>query len=162
MTKKIQIGGVIIRENLSLIKILGIENAPNRGGYIFQIFGDAGISMEFISTSETTTGKGSILICVENKNLAKAKSCLPAINREISPVKDTILNPVVMLTVYGPHFSEKPSVAAAFCTALGSADINILGVSTSINSVTCAIDQDDLEKAKIAINRSFEYPNYSS
>ncbi|MBC8455916.1 hypothetical protein H8D59_01590 [bacterium] len=158
MSKKIQIGGVIMRENLSLIKILGINNAPNSGGHIFRIFGDAGISMEFISTSETTTGKGSILICVEEKEHQKAKMLIPIIEREISPVKETIHNSVAMMTVYGPHFAEKPSIAAAFCVALGKAGINVLGVSTSINSVTCVIHQKKLNQAKIAIDKSFDYP----
>jgi len=158
MINKIQIGGVMLRKNLSLIKILGIENAPNSGGHIFQIFGDAGISMEFISTSETTTGKGSLLICVENKDHEKAKSLIPKIEKEISPVRDTIHNSVAMMTVYGPHFAEKPSIAAAFCNALGTTNINILGVSTSVNSVTCVVNQRDVASAQRAIDACFEYP----
>ena len=62
------------------------------------------------------------------------------------------------LTVYGPHFREKPAISGEMCSALGKADINILGISTSISSVCCLIKDEDFERAYGALLEVFQLP----
>lgn len=63
-----------------------------------------------------------------------------------------------MLGIYGPHFREKPAIAALFCVLLGNAGINILNLSSSISTISAIIDVRDLEKAKRVLLSEFELP----
>ncbi len=63
-----------------------------------------------------------------------------------------------ILGVYGPHFREKPAVAAHFCSAMGRVGINILGLSSSISTISAIIDIRDREKALDALMQVFKLP----
>jgi aspartokinase len=65
---------------------------------------------------------------------------------------------VSVIGIYGPHFREKPRLAAYFCQTLGKAGINILGLSSSISSISAVIVNDQLELARDALLKVFELP----
>jgi aspartate kinase len=60
--------------------------------------------------------------------------------------------------VFGPHFGQRSGVAGIMFSALASAGINILAISTSISSLSCIIDLDDMDKAVEAIHDAFQTP----
>ena len=62
------------------------------------------------------------------------------------------------VTVYGPHFREKPAISGEMCSALGHANVNILGISTSISSVCCLIKEEDFDTAYHSLLEVFELP----
>ncbi len=62
------------------------------------------------------------------------------------------------LTVYGPHFREKPAISGEMCSALGEAEVNILGISTSISSICCLIKDEDFDSAYDALLSVFDLP----
>ena len=65
---------------------------------------------------------------------------------------------VSVIGIYGPHFREKPRLAAKFCQVLGNAGINILGLSSSISSICAVIVNDELESARDSLLEAFELP----
>ena len=79
-------------------------------------------------------------------------------NVEAKALKISKIEYVSILGIYGPHFREKPGIAAAFCSVLGEAGINILGISSSISTFSCIIDVRDIEKAKKLLLSKFELP----
>ena len=77
-------------------------------------------------------------------------------NVEVKSLKISKIEYVSILGVYGPHFREKPGIAAVFCSLLGEAGVNILGISSSISTISCIIDVRDFEKAKSLLLTEFE------
>ena len=62
------------------------------------------------------------------------------------------------LTVYGPHFREKPAISGEMCSTLGKTNVNILGISTSISSICCLIKDEDFDRAYDALLKVFQLP----
>ncbi|MBC8214506.1 MAG: hypothetical protein ISR90_00350 [Candidatus Marinimicrobia bacterium] len=160
MSERIKIGGLFERTNLCMIEILGIKDEPGSAGHIFKLFSKHNISIEFITSSFSTTGGGSMSLGMSDEHCHKVEELSFSIEELIKPDKIVKRPAIAMLTVYGPHFAEKPRVAEIFCTELGNNKVNILGISTSINSITCVINKCDLFQAKEAINLKFELPEY--
>lgn len=65
---------------------------------------------------------------------------------------------IASLTVYGPHFREKPAISGEMCSTLGKANVNILGISTSISSVCCLIKDEEYYRAYDALLKVFQLP----
>jgi aspartokinase len=60
--------------------------------------------------------------------------------------------------MFGPHFGERPGIAGVMFSALASVGINILAISTSISSISCLIDVDDMDEAIQVLEETFELP----
>ncbi len=75
--------------------------------------------------------------------------------KEIRP--DLIIE-VGVISLFGPHFGEQPGIAGIMFSALASVGINILAISTSISSISCLIDADDMDEALQVLEETFELP----
>lgn len=160
MSEKIKIGGVIEHKHLCLMEVIGISNEPGIAGGIFQIFSSRKIPLEFISQSQTSEGFGTITLCLSEKYCQDMEDIAQQLEKLFSPQKIHRNPAVMMLTIYGPHFADKPAVASALCTSLGDSNINIIGISTAINSINCVLAESDRKKARIGLESVFELPDY--
>ncbi|NIV29337.1 MAG: ACT domain-containing protein, partial [Anaerolineae bacterium] len=77
----------------------------------------------------------SIALCVAQSQLAKALQVLESVSSSVGAKKVVHTGKVAMIAVFGPHFGERPGVAGVMFSALASAGINILAISTSISSL---------------------------
>ena len=160
MSDKIKVGGIFQRQKLCMIQVIGIDNSPGAAAQVFKIFSNNGMSLEFISQSETTEGWGTITLCTSAKHCPVMDKVEVEVRSFIKP-KVIKRNPSVeMITLYGPHFAERHSIAQTICSALGEGGINIVGISTSVNSITCVISTQDSYKALQVIQQTFEFPEY--
>jgi aspartate kinase len=63
-----------------------------------------------------------------------------------------------IVSIFGPDFRERPGIAGTMFDALAASGINIMAISTSISTVSCVIDSDDLEAGLIALRQTFDLP----
>ena len=155
MTK---IGGIVENKNLTLYRISSVEDEPGAAGRILKFFAEYQINFEYITESSTADGTAVMAIGVRaekaeefDKNLQKLAG--HGLDLNIKKIED-----VSILGIYGPHFREKPALAAKFCMTLGKAGVNILGISSSISSICGVIGNREIEKAKTALFSEFELP----
>lgn len=155
---KIPIGGMIEIKDLTLIEILGIPNEPDSAGQYLTLLGNEGINLHFISEGEDSIGKANITACVDHDIATEALGVIH--NFEHLPESVIIRSrPNVMaITVYGPHFREKPAICSQMCHAIGQAGVNILGISSSISSVCCVISSLDYDRARASLLNVFQLP----
>ena len=155
---KLKIGGILSQNGLVMLKLLGIPNQPGTAGKLLTVLGEANINLYFIAECEDNQNRGNITICVSDDEETKALSLL----REHSQYWDHITlsseGQISTLTVYGPHFREKPAVSGKMCSSLGINNINILGMSTSISSICCLVFDKDYDRAYSALLDVFELP----
>jgi len=159
MSDKIQIGGVINHSHMCMVEILGIPDLPGSAGKAFSIFGKKDISLEFISETEASDGLSNITCCFHTKNCKIVNGLHQKLLNATGAKELKTQCPVEIITIYGPHFSSKPSIAAKFCESIGDMNINMLGITTSINSITCVIHSEFHELAQKAIQDNFIFPN---
>ncbi|NQT97272.1 MAG: hypothetical protein HQ562_05985 [Candidatus Marinimicrobia bacterium] len=155
---KLTVGGILEVKDLTMIEILGIPNLPGSAGQYLTLLGDAGINLHFIAELEDKHGYANIAICLHHRH---ADQALEIINNTISKPESVIIKSrphVGLLTVYGPHFREKPAISSRLCFALGTNNINILGISSSVSSVCCVVTSQDYSKAYASLLTVFSLP----
>lgn len=158
MVEKIKIGGILETIRLTMVSILSAPNQPGVAGKVLMVLGKNQINIEFITESENLEGTADITFCFASTQRAKVRQLLEGMRGIVRARGDKWYDNIAILVVYGPHFREKPTIAGKMCEQLGKYDINILGISTSISSISCVIREEDLENAKIALLEAFDLP----
>lgn len=156
--KKILIGGILHNHNYTMLKVVNLPNKPGFAGKILTKLGRANINLHFIAEGEDAQGLANMSICVYP---ADAKEAVKIIKSQKNGNKNQSVEEIPNIstvTVYGPHFREKPAISGEMCSTLGHANVNILGISTSISSVCCLIKEDDFDTAYQSLLEVFELP----
>jgi aspartokinase len=156
--QKIKLGGIIQNRDLAKIGIMSIPDRPGVAGSILGALGDRGINCPFIVHTIDLNELDNIVICVARGQLPIALKVLDTARETVGAKEVVHDGEVGMVTIFGPHFGERPGVAGTMFSALASAGINILAISTSISSLSCLIDVDDMDAAMRALEEAFELP----
>lgn len=155
---KVKIGGIIQSKQLAQVGVMSIPDQPGFAGKIFAALGKEGINLQFIVESVDLDGRGNTVFCVDRKDLEETIKVLNRLPTFAGSGRIIHYSPVGIISIFGPHFREKPSIAGAMFTALGNAGINILAISTSISTLSCVIEEVLLPQAVQAISEAFELP----
>lgn len=157
-TEKIRIGGVIQNCNLAKIGIMSIPDRPGVAGAIFSALGAAGVNCPFIVHTIDLNSLDSIVICVPRGDLPAALEALDSVSVTVGAEEVVYDREVAMVSIFGPHFGQRPGISGVMFSALASAGINILAISTSISSLCCIVNLSDVDEAVLAIEEAFELP----
>ena len=156
--EKIKVGGIIQSDGRAVVKVTSCPDRADIAGLVLGTLGDRNINIEFLVQSFDLDGFSNFTLCIDRKDLESAIGALEAIKPSIE-AKVISYNPnVVVVSVFGPHFREKPKISGVMFSALASVGINSIAISTSISSVSCVVDAADAEAAVDALNEAFEAP----
>lgn len=155
---KIKIGGIIQNKNLAQISILSLTKQPEVVGQIFSLLGREGINVQFIVQATEPVEKGHIVFCIDQRDLEKTIAILKkkpfgGESQQIIPCY-----PVAIVSIFGPHFREKPAIAGKMFSALSKGGVDILAISTSISTLSCVIPESLLSVAVQVLSETFELP----
>ena len=152
-----KIGGLVEQRNLALYSITSLKDQPGAAAAILRLFAREKINLEYITEGMSLEGIAVIAFCIDCDITKKVDLIL---KEEIEKNSHSIKKQeyVGIIGIYGPHFREKPGIAAMFANILGEANVNILGISSSISTISCVIDVRDFEKSKKALLDFFELP----
>jgi len=155
---KVKIGGIIQSRQLATVGVMSVPNRPGVAGIILGALGKEGINVQFITQLIDLGGRGNVLFCIDRNDLEATLQVLSRIRSSVDSAEVIHHSPVGIISIFGPHFREKPSIAGRMFSALGDAGINILAISTSISTLSCVIEEDLLPEAVRAISQAFELP----
>jgi aspartate kinase len=157
MSDKTQIGGVIRNPNLSLVGVVGLPDRPGAAGIVMNAMGRREINVECIAQGVGEQGRANLTFCVGKDDLP---ATMEALRQDVASQVEAIvfMEDVAGLSIFGPDFRQRPSIAGHMFSALAVAGVNIRAISTSISTVTCIVDNDRLEDAIVAIHKAFEMP----
>jgi aspartokinase len=148
-----KIGGIIERQGLTYYSVAMPYDKPGAVAEILRRFAKESINLEYI-TESTANGSGAVLaFCIYEADADAVDAIISRCELDVKKMPE-----VGFIGVYGPHFREKPAIAAMFCNMLGESDINIYGISSSISSVACIIKTNELLLAKESLMKVFELP----
>jgi aspartokinase len=156
--QKIKIGGIIQNRNLAKIGVMSIPDRPGVAGAIFSALGERGINIPFIVHTIDINNLDNIVICVTREDLTPALEVLNTVKETVGAEEIVYAGEVGIISMFGPHFGERPGIAGVMFSALAAAGINILAISTSISSTSCLIDASDMDEAVQALEETFELP----
>ncbi len=158
MTGKIQCGGLMQRGDLCLVEVLGFDWRPGKACGILTKFGAAGISLSYLSVGNGAAGDKNMSFCVKTEEIAAHREIIDEIKVDFTPDKVSVNAPVVILTLYGPHFLERHTLASEVFSALCEAGIESHTVCSSINSISVVVDVPDRDRTVACLRERFEWP----
>ena len=155
---KILIGGILQAKNYTMLKVVGLPNKPGFAGRILTMLGRANINLHFIAEGEDAQGFANMTLCIFPKDAKEAVEIIKSQKNGNQKQDVEEIHNISSLTVYGPHFREKPAISGEMCSTLGKANVNILGISTSISSICCLIKDEEYYRAYDALLKVFQLP----
>jgi aspartokinase len=158
LRQKIKIGGIIQNRNLAKIGVMSIPDRPGVASVIFSALAARGVNAPFIVHTIDLNNLDSIVICIAREDLTTALDVLNTVKETVGAQEVIYDREVGMISIFGPHFAQRPGIAGEMFSALASVGINILAISTSISSLCCVIDVGDMDVAVQALEQAFELP----
>ena len=158
MTQKYKCGGLMERGDLCLVEVLGFDWRPGKACGILAKFGSAGISLSYLTVGNGAAEEKNMSFCVKTEEMAAHREIIEEIKEEFSPDKVCVNAPVVILTLYGPHFLDRHNLASEVFSALCVAGIQNHTVCSSINSISVVIDVPDRERTVACLQDKFDWP----
>ncbi len=156
---KIKVGGIMAASGLATVSILSLPDRPDVPGVILHAMGGRDINIEFVVHNVDIEGNGNMTFCIDQKNLEMALQVLEEIKMLIEARGISYHPNVATISVFGPHFRERPMISGMMFSALGTAGINVLAISTSISSCSCVIEAEYIENAMRALHETFDAPH---
>ncbi|MBK6899336.1 MAG: ACT domain-containing protein [bacterium] len=155
---KIAIGGMVETPALVLLKVLGARRGPGVAGLALSTLGAHGVNVLCVVSSSGPPRPREHDRGGEPRRPRPGAGPAAGRAREIDAERIEVVRNCCLISVYGPHFSERPSIAGMIFDALAEGRIDIHAVSTSVSTVSCLIDQDDLERARRQLQSAFLLP----
>ena len=157
--QKVKVGGIMANMGLAMVSIFSIRGRPEVPNIVLHSLGEENINIEFVVHTLDLEENGNLTFCIEQKNLDAALELLERIKSLMEAKAISYRSNVAVISVFGPHFREKPFISGLILNALGISGINILAVSTSISSCSCLIQADQTEDAMRALHETFDAPH---
>jgi aspartokinase len=156
---KVKVGGIMASTGLATVRILSLPDRPGVVGTVLHALGKRSINIEFIVHNLDLEGNGNITFCINQMDLEVALEVLEGV-KPLIEAKGISNHPnVAVISVFGPHFRERPMISGLMFNTLGTTGINVLAISTSISSCSCVIQADRIEDAVRALHETFEAPH---
>ncbi len=144
---------------LATVSILSYPDRPDIPGVILHAMGKENINIEFVVHNVDIEGSGNMTFCIDQKYLERAIEVLERV-KPLIEAKGLSYHPnVATISVFGPHFRERPMISGLMFNALGEAGIEVLAISTSISSCSCVIQAEQIEEALRALHETFDAPH---
>jgi aspartate kinase len=154
--EKLEIGGILHRTDLAEISLMSVPDRPGLAGTVLEALAESRIGVRLIVQCVDPEKRSHILMCVGQDDLDSALAAMESIHSEVEGGQVTHQAQIATISIFGPEFQERPGLAGAMFSALGSAGIDIHAISTSIATVTCLIDVERVEDAVEAVHDAFE------
>jgi aspartokinase len=157
--EKIKVGGIMAHSGLATVSILSFPDRPDIPGVILHAVGNQNINIEFVVHDIDVEGNGNMTFCIDQKYLEVALEVLEDMKPLVEARGISYHPNVATISVFGPHFRERPMISGLMFNALGTAGINVLAISTSISSCSCVIQADQTEDAMRTLHETFDAPH---
>lgn len=156
--KRAEAGGLIYKEHIGMVGLIGIPTHAGIGGQYFSMLADSGVHVELIVNLFDGDKYDHILVCVDRDDLDSTLAITRKIHEEVGSHSIIHDGAVALVCISSLDFDDNHIIAGHMFKTLGDNNINIKGISTSVSSVTCMIHNDDLNKAVSALRQAFIFP----
>jgi aspartate kinase len=155
---KVKAGGVVQNTGLALVGVMAVPDKPGVAGAILRTLGQVGLNVQFIVQLLDLDSNAHVVFCVGQDDLSTALAVLGGVKKDIGAQDITHQGDVAIVSLFGPDFRERPGVAGTMFNALAGVGINILSISTSISTVSCVVESEDVTLATEALREAFDLP----
>lgn len=158
MTGRIAVGGITRTDGLVLIRVLGARPEPGLAAKTLATLGNKKINLTCVTSFVDPGKRDNLCLALSERDLDQALGLLQTIKEEIDAQAIEYQRRCTSISIYGPHFSERPAIAARIFEVTADANIDVQMISSSFASVTFLIDAADADTAIERLRESFLAP----
>jgi aspartate kinase len=150
------ITGVAYSKDDAKITLIGVEDRPGIAASIFKPLYENNISVDMIVQNVSADNKRTdVTFTIKREDLDKSVNLIKK-NSNLKFEKITFDDKVAKVSIVGAGMITHPGVAFKMFKALSDQSINILVISTSEIKISVLIDENQTQKAVVAIHTAFD------
>ena len=149
------ISGVASDKNTSRVSVIGVQDKPGVAFKIFNTLAKKGINVDIILQSVGRGGTKDISFTVSQEDLNDTLKTLEENKESLTIQEIKHKDNVAKISIVGAGMMSNPGVAAKMFESLFNAQVNISMISTSEVRITVLIDENDVERAMVAVHDGF-------
>lgn len=153
--EKMLISGVASDKNTSRVSVIGVQDKPGVAFKIFNTLAKKGINVDIILQSVGRGGTKDISFTVSQEDLNDTLKTLEENKESLTIQEIKHKDNVAKISIVGAGMMSNPGVAAKMFETLFNAQVNISMISTSEVRITVLIDENDVERAMVAVHDGF-------
>jgi len=150
------VSGATIQRDMAKIGLVGVANIPGNAAKVFAHLAKAKVVVHDIVQTELSPEKANLSFLIHVSDLLAAKEAVEEIKSEINCESLFVREDIAEVSVVGVGMRSHYGVAEKMFGALAEAKVNIDSITTSEIRISCAVDEDQAEKALEAVCRIFD------
>jgi len=158
MTGKIAVGGITRVDGLVKVRILGAAAGHGLAGRTLSSLGLKGINLNCVTSFTDRAGANNLSFAIHADDLDQTLGILQSLQDEIQAGSVDYERGCSSISIYGPHFSERPAIAGTVFEAMADVGVEILMISTSFSTVSFLTRTDQTEAAIARLHEDFLVP----
>ena len=158
MTGKMAVGGITKIDGLVLVRILGVKRGHGSAGRALSGLGLKGINIICVTSFIDCDGLNNIGFAIKEDDLDQALGILKSLQEEIEARNIEYQRHCCSVSIYGPHFSERPAIAGTVFEATGAAKVDIHMIATTFSTVSFLTNEKDADAAVAKLHEVFLVP----
>jgi aspartate kinase len=150
------VSGATIQRDMAKIGLVGVDNVPGNAAKVFAHLARAKVVVHDIVQTELSSEKANLSFMVGISDLIAAREAVEQIKDEIHCQDVFVREDIAEVSVVGVGMRSHYGVAETMFGALAEAKVNIDSITTSEIRISCAVDEDQADKALRAVCEAFE------
>jgi len=150
------VSGATIQRDLAKIGLIGVDNVPGNAAKVFAHLAKHRVVVNDIVQTEISSEKANLSFMIAISDLEDAKKAVEDIKDELKCDRLFVREDIAEVSVVGVGMRSHYGVAETMFGALAQAKVNIDSITTSEIRISCAVDEDQAEKALEAVCRAFD------
>ncbi len=149
------VSGASIQRDMAKIGLVGIDNVPGNAAKVFAHLAKAKVVVNDIMQTEVSPEKANLSFMIAASDLDAAKEAAEEIKSEVNCQSIFVRENIAEVSVVGVGMRSHYGVAEKMFGALAKAKVNIDSITTSEIRISCAVNEDQAEKALEAVCLAF-------
>lgn len=139
------------------IVVCDIPDTPGHAAKIFTKLSEANISVDMIiqSYARKIENTNDIAFTIDKADLDKTLKTLDELKSDIKASRFQVDDNIAKVSIVGAGMIDRPGIAASMFETLANLGINIKMISTSEIKVSCLVDENDAQRALIALHETY-------
>lgn len=158
MTGKMAVGGITKTDGLVLVRLLGVKRGYGSAGRALSGLGLKGINIICVTSFVDCEGMNNIGFAIKHDDLDQALGILKSLQEDLEIRNIEYQRHCCSVSIYGPHFSERPAIAGTVFQATGEAGVDIHMIATTFSTVSFLTNEKDADAAVSKLQESFLVP----
>lgn len=151
-----KVRGIAHDASVAKVTVFGVPDRPGVAAQIFNPLAEEGVNVDNIVQNVGVQGIADLSFTIARGDLSKALRVVQPVAEEIGAKGVVPAEDFAKVSIVGSGIQNSPGYAARMFRALAESNINIEMISTSDIRITCLIEESQVQKAVLALHRTFE------